>query len=237
VWKDDDGVFEAYQAIHRRRQFEPGQLAASFVVTPHPENATLFVGLWSVDAVGIAPEGSVDPVLGGDVSGRFQYVLSRDERLSTYAGKLRIAWGAGARQWRQLAAKQDKRVTEIRSEIEPAFPGFSAFAWDVEDVERLPASWVDMLRNVKGVYLLVDRESGKQYVGSALGLDSLWGRWCDYAKTGHGGNKELRKLGRRPYRVTILQAVPMISPDDDVLAMESLWKEKLMTRKFGLNAK
>ena len=142
----------------------------------------------------------------------------------------------GARSWRQLAANQNKRVTEIRTETDPAFPGFASFECDIEEVERIPASWVDTLRHVKGVYLLVDRGSGKQYVGSALGRDSLWGRWCDYARTGHGGDRELRRLGRRPYRVTILQAVPMISPDDDVLAMESLWKEKLMTREFGLNA-
>ena len=236
VWKDGDGVLEAYQAIQHRRVFKPGQLVASFVVTPYPENATLFVGLNSVDAVGTAPEGSVDPVFGNDVSGMFQYALSPDERLLTYVGKLRIAWGAGTRSWRQLAANQDKRVIEIRSETEPAFPGFASFGCAIEDVERLPASWVDTLRNVKGVYLLVDQESGQRYVGSALGRDSLWGRWCDYARNGHGGDRELRRLGRRPYRVTILQAVPMISPDDDVLATESLWKEKLMTRRFGLNA-
>lgn len=83
---------------------------------------------------------------------------------------------------------------------------------------------------------MVDRESGKQYVGSAPGQDNLWGRWRDYARTGHGGDRELRTLGRRPYQVTILHAVPMLSPDDDVVDTESLWKEKLMTRKFGLNA-
>jgi hypothetical protein len=236
VWKAESVVLEAYQAIQQRRVFEPGELVASFVVTPHPENATLFVGLYSVDDVGIAAEGSVDPVFGTDVSGMFQYALSRDERLSSYVAKLWIAWGAGARSWRQRGGRQDKRETEIRSETEPAFPGFAPFESDIEEVERLPSSWVDTLRNVKGVYLLVDRDSGKQYVGSALGQDSLWGRWCNYARDGHGGDTELRKLGRRPYRVTILQAVPMIAPDDDVLATESVWKEKLMTRKFGLNA-
>ena len=216
--------------------FEPGQLVASFMVTPHPDNATLFVGLYSVDGVGTVPQGSADPVFGNDVSGMFQYVLIRDQRLGTYVGKLRISWGPGTRSWRERAGNQNKPVIEIRSETEPAFPGFAAFECDVESIERLPASWIDTLRNVKGVYLLLDRESGKQYVGSALGQDSLWGRWRDYARDGHGGDRELRKLGRRPYRVTILQAVPMISPDDDVLATESLWKEKLMTRQFGLNA-
>lgn len=85
VWKDDRGALEDYQAIQHQRLFEPGQLVASFVVTHHPENATLFVGLYSVDDVGIAPDGSVD-LFGTDVSGMFQYVLSRDERLASYVG-------------------------------------------------------------------------------------------------------------------------------------------------------
>ena len=238
VWNDERSVFEAYQAIQKHPRFgkQPGQLVASFVVTPHPENATLFVGLYSVDDVSKAPDGSVDPVFGNDVSGMFQYGLSRDERLSTYVAKLRIDWGAANIVWCQRAANKDKHVTEIRPETEPPFPGFESFVCEIEAVERLPVSWVETLRNVKGVYLLVDRESGKQYVGSAQGQDNLWGRWCDYARTGHGGDRELRRLGRRPYQVTILHAVPMLSPDGDLVGTESLWKEKLMTRKFGLNA-
>ena len=216
VWKDGAGLLEAYQAIQKQNVFKHDPLVAGFVVTPHSENATLFVGLYSVDDVGTEPEGAVDPVFGYDVSRWFHYTMNRDERLSTYVGKLRVAWGTGTRAWHQLARNQNKPVTEIRSETEPVFPGFASFECNIEEVERLPASWVDTLRNVKGVYLLVDRESGKQYVGSARGPDSLWGRWCDYARNGHGGDRELRKLGRRPYRVTILQAVAMISPDDDV---------------------
>ena len=236
AWKDGEGLLERYQAIQHRRVFEPGQLVASFVVTPHPENQVLFVGLFHVDDVGAAPAGTPDPVFGHDVSGAFLYDIRPDDRLAGYIGKLRIDWGPGARSWRQLARRQNKPVTEIRSDDEPPFPGFAAFQCDIEEINRLPLRWVDTLRNVKGIYLLVDRENGKQYVGSALGEDSLWGRWRDYAATGHGGDIELRRAGRRPYRVAILHAVPMVVPDEDVLTRESLWKEKLMTRTFGLNA-
>jgi hypothetical protein len=237
VWKAGDGRFEAYQAIQPRPVSTPGQLVASFVVTPDPENATLFVGLYSVDGVSTERRGLVDPVFGNVLPDRLQYALSRDERLSTYVGKLRIDWGRGALSWHQRAPNRDKQVTEIRAETEPPFPGFERFKWNIDDIERLPASWVDTLRIVKGVYLLVDRESGERYVGSAQGRDSLWGRWRDYARNGHGGDTELRKRGRRPYQVTILHAVPMLLPDVDVVDTESLWKEKLMTRKpFGLNA-
>lgn len=236
AWKDGEGLLERYQEIQHRRVFEPGQLVASFVVTPPPESQVLFVGLFHVADVGVTPPGTRDPVFGNDVSGVFQYTMRLHDRLAAYIGKLRIEWGPGARSWRQLARRQNKPVAEIRSEHEPPFPGFALFQCDMEEISRLPRSWVDTLRNVKGIYLLVDRETGKQYVGSAIGADSLWGRWRDYAATGHGGDIQLRKAGRRPYRVAILQAVPMVSPDEDVLALESLWKEKLMTRTFGLNA-
>ena len=59
------------QAIQRRRAFEVDQLVACFVVTPSPENATLFVGLYSVDGVASVAEGALDPVFGNDVSGMF----------------------------------------------------------------------------------------------------------------------------------------------------------------------
>ena len=55
-------------------------------------------------------------------------------------------------------------------------------------------SWQTALGNQKGVYLLIDSKTGKQYVGSAYGQDMLLGRWEQYIKTSHGGNKELKIL-------------------------------------------
>jgi hypothetical protein len=89
-----------------------------------------------------------------------------------------------------------------------------------------------MLSKVKGVYLLVDKENGRRYVGSATGEYSLWGRLREYAITGHGGNVELAPFGHRPYRVSILQ---IGSVDSEILDMEYAWTAKLMTREFGLN--
>jgi hypothetical protein len=36
-------------------------------------------------------------------------------------------------------------VTEIRSEHAPAFPGLALFQWDMDEINRLPLSWVDPL--------------------------------------------------------------------------------------------
>lgn len=95
-----------------------------------------------------------------------------------------------------------------------------------------------MLRSVKGVYLLVDVETGQQYVGSAKGADSLLGRWMDYATDGHGGNlalKEASKRGRRTYQLSVLEVVDENTPDETIEQIESYRKSKLLSREFGLN--
>ncbi len=73
---------------------------------------------------------------------------------------------------------------------------------------NLPIGWQQVLRSVKGVYLPVDVDSGQQYVGSAKGADSPFGRWAQYAAGGDGGHKGLKaaaKGGRRNYQVSVLE--------------------------------
>jgi len=133
----------------------------------------------------------------------------------------------------QRADRKDKAVLEIRKEVkEEPFPGFTQFCWDIDQIAAVPLAWQKVLRNVKGVYLLVCNETGKQYVGSAKGEENLWGRFLDYAKTGHGGNVELKRRKSRRYQVTILEVV---NSDTGIERIEEAWKRKLMTRQFGLN--
>jgi hypothetical protein len=233
VWRSDPKRLERYQEIQSREVFKIGEILASFVVTPNPRRETLFVGLYSVKAVGRAREGSTDPILGHEVGGMYRFTIGgRLDGLSEYVGRLTIDWGASHRAWHQRASRQNKTVTAIRDEIDPPFPGFEQFAWDIARMDDMPPNWKEQLRHVKGVYLLVDTESGARYVGSAIGGESLWGRFKAYRDTGHGGNVELRSLGKRPYRVSVLQ---IGSFDDEILALERAWKLKLMTREFGLN--
>ena len=79
-------------------------------------------------------------------------------------------------------------------------------------------------------------DSGEQYVGSAKGQESLLGRFLDYAETGHGGNVELRNRPTARYRVSLLEVVDLSLPDKRIEEIESIWKQKLMTRDHGLNA-
>jgi len=92
-----------------------------------------------------------------------------------------------------------------------------------------------ILRAVKGIYLLVDRETGDQYVGSAQGEESLLARWMTYAQNGHGGNLGLRPRKGAKYLASVLQVFDITSPDQRIEEVESWWKQKLGTRVHGLN--
>ena len=80
------------------------------------------------------------------------------------------------------------------------------------------------------------------YIGSAYGVDGLWGRWKAYANSVHGGNKELlelvdRDLDAANYLIfSILRALEPNARKDDVIAHEALLKKKLGTRVHGLNS-
>ena len=110
-------------------------------------------------------------------------------------------------------------------------------------VEQQEPSWKSALSNVKGIYLISDNLSGKQYVGSATGNDGLWQRWESYAKTGHGGNKELKRIIREKgieytsnFQYSVLEIADTQSTDEFIIERETYWKNVLLSRKFGYNS-
>lgn len=109
-------------------------------------------------------------------------------------------------------------------------------------IENNIATWKSALSNVKGIYLIVDTITGKQYVGSAYGEDCIWQRWSEYAKNGHGGNIELKEIllnngndYRNNFKYSILEVCNMNLGNDYIIGRETYWKEVLMTKLFGLN--
>jgi len=126
------------------------------------------------------------------------------------------------------------------------FPGFNGVLLSNTMLKTLsresPPSWRTALSNVAGVYLITDTQSGKHYVGSAYGREGIWQRWITYAKTGHGGNKELRALlsakgseHSQFFQFSLLEVCDLNASDDYVIGRETHWKAVLMTREFGLN--
>lgn len=126
------------------------------------------------------------------------------------------------------------------------FPGFNAVLLPLVTLRTVVgqeiASWKAALGNVAGVYVITDNSDGRHYVGSAYGGAGLWSRWAAYAKTGHGGNAELRALlaekgsgHAENFQVSILEVCDLNSSDEFILGREGHWKAVLRTREFGLN--
>lgn len=126
------------------------------------------------------------------------------------------------------------------------FLGFDSVNIDYKTLKYIVSdnilSWKSALSNVKGIYLIVDTNTGKQYVGSAYGDECIWHRWSNYAKDGHGGNAELKELlningpdYKYNFKYSILEVCNMNLGNEYIINRESHWKEVLLTRRFGLN--
>jgi GIY-YIG catalytic domain len=164
------------------------------------------------------------------------YDLTLKTPLADLAGKLYVEWGEGFRAWVQRADRQDKVIRELRTEFkEPDFPGFLNFVEPLSKLDKLPKGWIVALRSSKGIYLLTCPKTKEQYVGSATGEDSFWGRWQEYVQTGHGGNVALKSREASDYQVSILEVAGSASTALDILTMEQRWKHKLQSKEMGLN--
>ncbi|KYG08574.1 hypothetical protein BE21_22915 [Sorangium cellulosum] len=233
----NDEAFREYQEMQGSTQvvsqFRAAKHLAGFVVDPTTKQ-TVFMGVW--DLLGERPP-TVDPFGTPLRPGTVAFETRSRSEFDRYRGRLVIGWGDGERAWVQRADLQDKPIIELRKHYEdPAFPGFMAFRHALDQVDTVPVSWAEVLRNARGVYLLVHRERGDQYVGSAYGEGGFLGRWVSYAD-GHGGNVAMRELGApaEAYDVAVLEVVGNDATVEDVFKREALWKTKLGTRVKGLN--
>jgi hypothetical protein len=238
LWRDNRPAFEDYQrvqAVTNRSKFR-FPYWASFVADPN--GATLFVGLYRAEYIGVGNIDRPRPHSAGvDKAEKYDvYDLKLQEAMSDLDGKLYIDWGPGTRAWVQHARTQNKPISEIRAAFkEDAFPGFSRFMKSLSEIDSLPKSWIEPLRTTRGVYLLSCPKTKAQYVGSATGEDGFWGRWQSYVQTGHGGNVGLKIVEPSDYRVSILETAGNQSTKDEILALEQLWKAKLQSKEMGLN--
>lgn len=127
------------------------------------------------------------------------------------------------------------------------FPGFYAFRMSFFELKAIwlanRTDWSIPLSTVSGIYHILDRSSGKSYVGSAYGHGGFWQRWGAYFATGHGGNVGLRELlgemgldhANQSFQLSILETLPSNLDPEAVIQRENHWKEVLGTRVNGLN--
>ncbi|MDE5801850.1 MAG: GIY-YIG nuclease family protein [Lachnospiraceae bacterium] len=172
--------------------------------------------------------------------------LQHVNTLQEYEGRLIIDWGKSARMWHQKGTTE-KPIVAIRTDNKKVFSGFENLILKYDELKEIVEnptiydSWHTALSSVNAIYLIVDTETGKQYVGSAYGKDGLFGRWACYVNTLHGNNKEMQELicnypDRYHYfQFSILQILPKTVTADDIIRMETLYKKKLMSISFGMN--
>lgn len=231
-----DGRFQQYQNEQSRDVFGKAKFVVSFIA--ERGRYAKFVGVWSVDEKHADGEGC-------------RYVTTELPGYESLAGRLVIDWGDSARAWAQWMheAGGNKPVMEILPpNYVKEFPGFYNFTLTHAELAQLIANpdsnreWQRMLSSVSGIYVILHKESGRQYVGSAYGENGVWGRWANYAKAPFtGGNVQLEALlaefpeAYKDFQFALLRVLESGATRDDVLAHEGLVKQKLGSRIFGLN--
>ena len=239
LWRDSPGAFEAYQmcqSFENQSRLSRAPLWASFVATP--DGSTMFVGIYAATHTGPLAVDTPRPHKEGvDLAGSCDhYDLRLDPRFIDLQGKLFVEWGDGTRAWIQRADNQNKTVSQLRTAFkEPEFPGLLNFMEPLSRIETLPATWISVLKEAAGVYLLTCPQTREQYVGSASGAEGFWSRWCQYVTNNHGGNIALKSREYSDYQVSVLEVAGTAATREDVLAMESRWKKKLKSQEMGLN--
>lgn len=127
------------------------------------------------------------------------------------------------------------------------YPGNRNVTISFEILEKIitnqSESWRAALSVLKGIYIISDNNTKQLYIGSACGRDSVWGRWSNYAKNGHGGNVMLREItgdmgtiyARQNFTFSLIEFYGDEVTENYVLEREALWKRRLFTRDLGYN--
>ena len=229
----DRGELLKYQAKQSSNVFEKCDYIASFVGTE--QSRAVFIGMFKVDGIETTEDG-------------FEYDLNEVDGFDDFKERLVIDWGKNAIAWHQWVNTNPKEIVELLPKgYLGEFPGLLNFTLDYSELKKLGENlsanreWYLQLSSINGIYLILDKVTGNQYIGSAYGKDGIWQRWRDYSKTGHGGNELLKSLCLidnqyfKNFQFTILQSLPSNLSSTDVIAIENLYKRKLGTRVFGLN--
>lgn len=157
---------------------------------------------------------------------------------ASWKGKLVVWWPPPERSWWRRAHRNDMPVLAVLEEsaFDSVMPEWGSIDLKWEELRIWPTRWKDALSQWRGVYYIFDTSDGKGYVGSAYGEKNLLGRWQNYADSGHGGNRLLQKRDPKNFRFSILQRVSPDMDKEDVISLESSWKQRLHTRDpYGLN--
>lgn len=236
---------------HQKQNFSKGYDYWAIFLSGQSTQAK-FIALYKVegfvpDTEDLRPEGMLAAeVYNGSLA---VYDLKKDDSLKQYEGKLIIEWGKAALSWHQKGTTE-KEVVSLVADSKQEFKGYEniILSYDkLKEVIENPSgdydSWYIALSSVYAIYLIVDTETGKQYVGSAYDKEQgLWGRWSCYVQTLHGNNKLMEETicnypeRYHSFQFSILQILPKTLSPKQVIDIEDLYKRKLLSKEFGMNA-
>lgn len=232
------GSFQQWQAYQTRANFNCNTVVSLIHLGG---SEWLFAGAWKVNGVQKRSKGGTS---------WFQYSTTELKGLEHLAGraivhfqkKFRQSYLNGARYADQLLVNE---IRPLRMSVGD-FPGYASVNVDYSLLQvivgqELP-SWKSALKSVSGVYVIADTSTGRLYVGSAYGEGGIWSRWVQYANSGHGGNKEFRRLIKaggadyaHNFQFGILEVCDLMSSEAEVIEREVHWKLVLLTKEYGNN--
>lgn len=239
LYLNENAVFLDYQSEQLKKNFEKIDYIVAFI---GEEGVTSrFLGVYKNNGV-ISELG----LYNGDALAKFDFQeLSGFELLKE---RIVIEWKSPV-MWHQYYDNEMPVVRIDRGLSEnniPVFKSFEDVLLDYNQLKRIfetnNAEWKSKLESCNGIYLILDKKCGKQYVGSTYNRDGIWGRWKQYAETGHGGDKDLKPLlsddsnyAAKYFQWCILETLPLKILEDQAIDRESLYKRKFGTREFGYN--
>ena len=238
-YRKDIDKFIAYQSEQKEDRFKDVDYIVSFI---GEEGTTArLVGVYQV--LGYDEERAERVA-----TGKFYYKMKKvTGDIDEYNERVIIDWGKSAISWHQWLNKNDKNVVAIEKKgIDWVCPNYEEIKLPYEQLARIINDnidiWKHKLTACNCIYVISDSKTGKLYVGSTYNLDGIWGRWKEYANTGHGGNVELIKLlGEDPnyakdnFTWSILQTLPLKINEKEAVRIETLWKDKLGREACKLN--
>ncbi|MEL7832042.1 GIY-YIG nuclease family protein [Citromicrobium bathyomarinum] len=247
-------LFDCYQNTHGTRT-ESALKRANYVASflRHGLGAALFLGFFKIrgwrdltSAEWAARPSHVELVrygMSGASGGASRETISEFDLVETsylaaWKHRLVIDWPGLERSWYRWADRNTFSVKAIAQadQLAGELPSWDQIALTFDQLAIMPTSWKSALRQWRGIYLITDMSDRMAYVGSAGGSENLLQRWTDYSKSGHGGNKLLKRRDPKNFVFSILQRT---SPDLDraeLLRLENSWKVRLLSRApYGLN--
>lgn len=174
--------------------------------------------------------------------------MEKTDILQDLIERLVIDWGKGTINWCQNGTTKKEVFCILPAVTDISFVSYEKVILPYQKLKTIVYNskhykeWEAKLSAVAGIYLITDTKTGKHYVGSASGENGgIWGRWSEYARTKHGGNKKLVELINidsdycNNFVFSILEVFPIKRDKHEILEYEQLYKKKLGTIKFGLN--